>query len=82
MENLRAFHVIYKGPTNSRGSRVIIKDLRFNKKIIIAYNYEFNDVGEIAENYLKKINIKIDFCAEAEKGYILLTRNFITQLKD
>lgn len=80
MENLRAFQVVYHGATNTRGSRVKIDDLRFNKSKTISYNYEFNDAGEIASNYLSAIGIDISYCMEAKKGYILATSNFTTQL--
>ncbi len=80
MENLRAFEVKYLGPTNSRGSRVKIEDLRFNKSKTISYDYQFNDAGDIAENYLKSIGIKVAYCSEAKIGYILTTKNFTKQL--
>jgi len=81
MKNMRAFKVVYKGPTNTRGSRVIITDLRFKVKTVISYNYEMNDVGDMAEVWLKKLGITIKYQAEnANEGYILLTDDFTTQI--
>lgn len=80
MENLRAFEVTYKGPTNTRGSRVILKDLRFDVIKVIPFSYEKNDIGEMANDYLKLKGIDILFCSEGKKGYILTTRNFTNQI--
>ena len=54
MENLRGFEIICLSPTNIKGTRVKIKDLRFNKTKIISYDYSFNNIKEIALKYLNK----------------------------
>jgi len=81
MENLRGFEVVFLGATNSRGARVRIIDTRFNKTKIISYDYEFNNVGDIAEKFLKGIGIECLFKCELQKGYMLLTKNFNIQIK-
>jgi len=80
MNNLRAFDIKFLGATDTRGARVSINDLRHDKKIIISYDYEFNSIYEIAKNHLEKIGIKILYCVESKKGYILLTDDFATQI--
>jgi len=81
LKNLRAFKIKYIGATNSRGSRVSIKDLRNNKTLIIAYDYEFNNICDMANKYLNSIGIECLFRCEYENGYILLTNNFDVMIK-
>ena len=40
--------------SNTKGTRVKIHDLRFNEKIIIPYDYRFNQILDVALDYLKK----------------------------
>ena len=81
IKNLRGFEITYISPTNHRGGRVKIKDLRFNKTKIIPYSYEFNTCKDDAEVYLKSLNIPCLFACETKKGYIILTDNFEIQIK-
>ncbi len=82
MKNHRLFHVKYLGATNSRSSRVKIYDLRFDKFRVIPYNHEFNNIHEMADEYLKTKGIVCDVIGEANnlKGYILGTENFQDQI--
>lgn len=81
MKNNRAFEITYHGPTNFRPSRVKIDDLRFNKTKFISYDYELNNIFDMAKNYLKSIGIECLNMAESKKGYLLLTDNFKTELR-
>jgi hypothetical protein len=81
IKNLRAFKIGYLGPTNYRGSRVKIEDIRRNKKIIISYNYEFDNTKDIAIDYLKKIGINIKYSFETVESYFLMTDDFESVLK-
>jgi maltose-binding protein MalE len=80
-QNLRGFSITFLSPTNSRGARVKIEDLRHNKKVIISYDYEFNNIKDIALKFLEEKGIKINFSLETKKSYILLTDDFKTQIK-
>ena len=51
--------VSYLGPTNTRGSRVSIKDLLRKKKKIIPYDYSKTNIIDMAIEYLVDKN-KID----------------------
>jgi hypothetical protein len=82
MKNYRAFKVTYKGPTNHRGSRVIIKDLRFNQSKTINYDYKHNSISDMAIEYLESIGIKIVGRAESNFDTLLFTDNFETKLKE
>lgn len=79
----RAFNVKYLSPTDFSGSRVMIKDLRHNKRIIIGYDYSLNGIKEIALSELIKQGIKVNSFSYNEKTgeYIFNTYDFKTQLK-
>ena len=76
----RTFSVKYLGPTNVRGARYKITDLRRNKSITKPYEYEFNSVSDMAEAYLESIGIKIDGLAMCDKDCFLLSENFDIEL--
>lgn len=81
IKNLRAFEIKYLPPTNLKGSRVLINDLRHKKRVIIAYDYDFNNCKYPAVKFLNDKKIKILYSVEIEKGFILLTDDFATQIK-
>lgn len=74
MENLRGFEYKY----NVSNGKIMIKDLRFNKKIFIHRNYEF-DIQENVINFLESKNIKIEFCVTDNN--IVLSKDFDNQIK-
>lgn len=81
LKNLRAFQIKFIPVTNSRGARVSIKDLRFNKTKFIPYDYEEENIKEMANNYLKTLGINCLYGAELnESAYIILTDNFELQI--
>ena len=80
MKTYRAFEIKYISATDTRGTRVSIKDLRFDRKKIIPYRYEFNNIYQIAESYLSRVGIECIGVSETPKGYILFTTNFETQI--
>lgn len=74
MENLRGFEY-----TNNTGNgKIMIKDLRFNKKVFIVRDYQY-DPKENVIIFLESKGIKIDFCLTDTN--ILMTRNFENQIK-
>lgn len=76
MKTYRAFEIKYLPNTG----KVSIKDLRFGKRKIIPYRYEFNNIYQIAESYLSGIGIDCIGVSETPKGYILFTDNFTIQI--
>lgn len=80
MKNLRAFKISFLGATNTKGSRVKIKDLRHNKSKIIDYDHTFSNTKEVAENFLKSKKIYCDCFVSTENYYLLLTDDFATQI--
>jgi hypothetical protein len=81
LKNLRVFEVSFISPTNYKGSRVLINDLRHKKRVIIPFNYSFNSALDVGLNFLTEKGIKIKFSAEIKKGFILLSEDFKTQIK-
>lgn len=82
---LRAFKIKYISATNTCGSRVKIIDLhRSHEKQIsktISYDYEYNNIWEIATNYLNKLGIKVLYRGGSKNEDFLLSDNFQTDLK-
>ena len=80
-ENLRGFEIKYISPTDTKGARVSIFDLRHNQRIIIPYDYEENNISEMAFKFLMGLGIKIIYRLETPKGYMLLSDNFNIKIK-
>ena len=78
MNHKRAFKIRYIAPTNHRGERVKIIDLRHKNSWIIAWDYSKNDMKDIALEFLKNENIIIDgyFYDENSHEYYLMTDSF------
>jgi hypothetical protein len=74
--NNRNFHLLkikYITPTNTRGSRVKIIDLRFNKSKTIPFNYEFDCIVEMVKSEIKnKSLIQGKAWDEKTKDYYLI----------
>lgn len=84
MENLRSFTVTYLPYTNTKPARVSIFDNRHRKRKIIPYHNDSSEhTGheEIAFDYLESIGIVCWYQTQGKKGFILLTKDFATQLK-
>lgn len=80
MKTMRFFEVIFKGPTNNTGSRVLVKDLRWNKRRIIDYNYEINTITEMAIQFLESKGIKIVCQGENINSMLIGTENLNIQI--
>jgi hypothetical protein len=88
MKNLRAFHVKYIGPTDTKGSRIRIRDLRRRKTLFISTHDERlddtqMDISLMLIPFFKSKGIDIIGRSEADslKGYIMLTDNFDIDIK-
>lgn len=81
IKNLRGFEISFISPTDTKGARVKIKDLRHDKTKIISYSYNFISCKDDAEVYLKSLEIPCLYCCETEKGYIILSDNFNIMIK-
>ncbi len=76
MKNYNLIEAKYKGPTNARGSRVLLFSPRFGSRKTIAYNYSKNDIGEMAIDYLKEQGFNVLGKGEAKEGYYIVTDTF------
>lgn len=54
LQALQQIDVKYFGPTNSRGSRVKMTDLRFDESVTIPWDYAHNTALDVALAYLIK----------------------------
>lgn len=79
MKNFRCFEVKYLGPTNTMGSRIKISEEKFGGgkiSITIPYDYNYNDIGEIAYNHLKKLGFTIKFRSCLKNVDLLFSNNW------
>lgn len=74
--NLHAFEITYLGATNTKGSRVKIKSLRFNEAKIIDYDYNYSNTLDIAKAWLEDYSYELAGQAETPKSYIILSTTF------
>ena len=79
----RAFLVRYLAPTNTRGSRVKIKDLRRGDQVTVPYDYRLSYIYEMAAEYLKSRGIRELrlVLADTLDAYVISTPDFETSLK-
>lgn len=80
MKHFRTFEICFLGATNSKGSRVKIKDTRHKKNVIVSYNHSTDTKGT-ALQYLNQRGIEIIGFSELDNKYLFLTDNFETQIK-
>lgn len=82
ISNVRGFRINFLGVTKHKDARVTIKDLRFNKYIVIPFDYEYNSKTECAINYLESLGIKIEGKFEGGDKYdYVFSNNFEVQIK-
>lgn len=84
LDRHRGLQVYFIGPTNHRGARVCVKDLRRGDRVVLPYSYEHGDILKQAYEYLQDKGFAADFnivLADTTKGYILSTNDFTTSIK-
>lgn len=81
LSNYRIFEIKYLAASYTSGTRVKIIDHRFKETKTIPYNYTFNSIWEVAQDYLRSIGIKIEGLGEFKDSYIMFTKNFETDIK-
>jgi hypothetical protein len=57
MNNLHLIEVKYIPASNTLGSRVALRSLRFNTRVVIPFDHAMNQCYEMAEAYLKQNGI-------------------------
>jgi len=91
MDRLRSFSIKLLPATNTKGTRIKITDTFFSGRtkdkttaVVLSYNYKYNHVLDQALDHLKKvcdINIVSYSFNTKDNSYILLTKDFETELK-
>ena len=91
MDRLRSFSIKLLPATNTKGTRIKIIDTFFSGRtkdkttaVVLSYNYKYNHVLDQALDHLKKvcdINIFSYSFNTKDNSYILLTKDFETELK-
>lgn len=76
----RVFSVSYVPATNTRPSRVKIKDLRRNKSKIVSYDHSDSDMEMTARKYLASKGIECQAMGMMEDSFLLLSEDFGTPL--
>jgi len=79
----RGIHVEFFSPTNHKGARVRVKDLRRGDTKWLPYSYEIGDIVEQAKAHLIEQEISVEGLVlhDTTRGYTLITRNFETAIK-
>ncbi len=82
MTRHRAFHVEFYAPTNTKGARVLVKDMRQGTRVFLAYDYALGDVLEQACRHLREKEITPDVLLlhDTTSGYTIGSENFSTPL--
>jgi len=82
LDNFHAIQVSYIGPSNTKGSRVSLKSYRFNDSVVIDYDYKYNSIYDIAEEFFEKRGIKIIGKAEWKDNSFIFFIDKFESLKD
>tara|TARA_R100001440_G_scaffold67383_2_gene88673 strand:- start:2978 stop:3247 length:270 start_codon:yes stop_codon:yes gene_type:complete len=79
----RAIHVRFYGPTNTKGVRIRIKDMRRGDTVWLPYNHEIGDIVNQAGDYLhtQGIGLSAVVLHDTQDGYTLATPDFATPIK-
>jgi len=74
----RSIKIKYLGPTDTKGSRIVLIDTRNKTRKTISYDYSQKGTFEIAIKYLLEIGIKTDsyYYNDYSHEYVILTNNF------
>lgn len=78
LKNLRSLEVKFYGPTNHRGARVRIRDLReiIEKPLWISYSYDHNNAHDDARAHLESLGWSFVGQTETPGADLLLTDDF------
>lgn len=72
----RLIEVGFLSPTDHRGARVVIKDMYFQEKAVLAYDYQIGHILHQAIAYLKSLGMNVVSCSETKDKYYLAVDDF------
>ena len=86
---LRALHIEFFGPTNTKGARIRIKDERNNVTKWLSYDYAVGDIVDQSYTYLQEQGVIQEgkdvypmlLLHDTRRGYTLGVPNFETPIK-
>ena len=81
VKNVRGFEIKYLGPTDTKGSRVRITDIKRFSSIIIPFDYECNSSADTAFRYLESIGFTIHSRFWSDDRDYLMCDDFNLNLK-
>ena len=83
LQRYRAIHVEFFGPTNTKGARIRIKDMRLGVTKWLSYDYAVGDIVNQAGDYLHTQGILLSALVlhDTTNGYTLATPDFATPIK-
>lgn len=81
MQNFHTLEVRYICPTNFRGSRVKITSYRFKESLTIPFNYELNDIADMAIKHLEGLGFHFVGVGESMNGRAILISDTFEPLK-
>ena len=76
MQNLHAIKVKYLAPTDHKGSGFKMTSDRFEQSVTESYNYQYNNVVDMAVDWLESNGFEVVGTSEAKNGFIVLTSTF------
>jgi len=76
LQNFHVLQVTYIGATDHKPSRVRISSFRFKQSKTIEYDHNFNNTGDIAEDWLTKNGFELIGKAESKEGYAMISTTF------
>jgi hypothetical protein len=76
LPNVHVIKLTYVGATNYKGSQVKIQSERFKQTKLISYNRRFDNIAEVAADYLQKMGFEIVAKGESKDGMYLITNTF------
>lgn len=72
MQNFHLIEARYVGPTEHKGSRVILTSSRFDQFKTIPYDYSFNNTKDIAIDWLTKEGHNVVGSGEVRGHYVIV----------
>ena len=73
IERVKAYIIGFKGPTNTKGSRIYIKEVLDGKKHYYSYDYEIGDILIQGKNIIGKEVVGYDYSYNTSE-YIVFTK--------
>lgn len=81
MKRSRVFEVSYLPATNTRGSRIKIKDSYYDESVTIPYGYKHNNLWEAAAEFLGEKGIIAQSISSGKRCDYVMAEEFMIRIK-